>query len=285
MITTSRGSVLILSLWTLTILTGLTVTQAGTVGTAWRLTERLQDTLVAFDLAQQGLAQALTALEADPTRTWDAPSELWGHRQEQTTTDGAWTAIVSDESGLLNVNTASREALARFPESSAALAATILDGRAQHPFHHLAELALLPGMTGERLQQWAPVITVLGRGPVNLNSASAEVLELLGLPASAAETFVAWRNGPDGLLGTSDDHVFHDLADIAPAISPWLKPDEAAMLMNLVNTGQLSVRSNAYRITAYGHSAGRSQTQRTCVALVECQVPGIASTIRGWHED
>ncbi len=279
-----RGSVLILSLWTLTLLTSLTVTQAGTVGAAWRLTERMQDTLDALDLAQQGLTQALTTLDADSTRAWDAPSEPWGHRQEQTTPAGAWTILVTDDAGLLNVNTCSRETLARLPESSPALASAIIDQRTQHPFHHAAELALLSGMTPERLRSWAPLMTVVGKGPVNLNSVSTEVLEVLGVPASAAATIVAWRNGPDGQLGTADDHVFHDVADIAPVSSALLKPDEAVTLMNLVNTGQLGVRSNAYRIIAQGRSIGRSQTRRTCVALVERQAPGLPSTIRGWHE-
>lgn len=280
-----KGSVLLLGLWVMSVFTMWTVGQAGTLDMVARLVHRHQDILDAVALADDGFTHALRALDADPTRAWDASSERWGQRQEGTAPTGTWTTRVTDEGGTLNVNTVGPDVLARLPESSSALADALVGFRTLRPFRHVAELALLPGMTAERLAQWAPLITVVGQGSANLNSAPAGVLEALGVPATPAAVFVTWRNGPDGELGTSDDHVFHDVADIAPAVSPLLTPEDAAILMHLVQTGRLGVRSSAFRIVAHGRSAGRSHTSRTLTALVERQAPGAAATIRGWHED
>lgn len=281
----NRGSVLVLSLWVMSVLTTLTVTQADTVLSAWRLAQRHQDRFDALALAQDGVTQALAEMEADATRTWDAPSEPWGRRQTQTTRPGTWTTRMTDEGSRLNMNTASVGALARLPESSLALAQTLVAQRTRRPFHHVAELALVPGATLRQLQAWAPLITVVGQGPRNLNSVSASVLELLGIPPDAAAVFVAWRNGPDGELGTADDHVFSDVADVAPAISALLKPQDAAVLLYLVQSDRLGVRSNAFRVVAQGVSAGRDHPSRTLTVLVERQAPGAPAQIRGWHED
>jgi len=281
----ARGSVLIISLWMMSVLTTWTVGQAGTIEAAARLVHRHHDILDAMALAETGLTQALGALDADATRTWDAPSEPWGRRREETTPTGRWTVRITDEGGKLNVNTASRDALARLPDGTPALADALVERRAQHPFHHLAELALVPGMTPERLAQWQPLLTVVGRGPVNFNSAPAKVLEALGLPPAPAAVLIAWRNGPDGELGTADDQVFHDVAEIAPALADILRPDEAAVLLNAVSTGRLGVRSVGFCVRAEGMSGRRAPARRTLTALVERQAPGAAATIRGWHED
>lgn len=276
--------ILILSLWTMSVLTSLTVTQAGTVGMSWRLTEQPRELGTAARLAREAVCQALVQIAADETRSWDAPSEPWGQVREGQTVEGAWSVVVQDENGRLNLNTASPEALARLPESSEASAAAIVAARAQRPLRHLAELALIAGITVEQVTAWEPLVTALGRGAVNVNSAPAGVLEALGLSPSGAARLQAWRDGPDGRLGTNDDHVFSEVSAISPAISSLLVPEDLAAVTRLIATGQFDVRSMAFRVMATS-AVGDRPTSRRVTALVERQAPGRPPIIRGWHED
>jgi hypothetical protein len=53
---------------------------------------------------------------------------------------------------------------------------------------------------------------------VNINTASAEVLEVAGLEPQMASALIAARNGPDGQPGTDDDIPFLSLGDALGAI-------------------------------------------------------------------
>ena len=282
---TRRGSVLILALWATSTLTMLTVTQTGMLGTAWRLMERQGETITAWQLAYQGFSRALDALQSDEERGWDAPVEDWGAWQEEIQPEGAWRARAEDDGGKICVNTTPRSVLARLPESSPALAEAMTARRAERPFRHLAELAFVPGVSAEQLRLWRSLLTPLGRGPVNVNSASADVLEVLGLTRGAAERFVAWRRGGDGELGTADDHVIRDPGELADAAARVLRPGEAVVLTNLVASGDLGVQSRAFRIVAVSISVGPAKTSRSIVALVERGARHATPVIRGWHED
>jgi general secretion pathway protein K len=58
-----------------------------------------------------------------------------------------------------------------------------------------------------------------GAGPaVNINTASAEVLEVAGMDPAMASAIVSARNGPDGQPGTEDDIPFLSLNDALGAI-------------------------------------------------------------------
>ena len=90
---------------------------------------------------------------------------------------------------------------------------------------------------------------------VNLNSASAEVLRAVGLPASTVDKLLAWRAGRDRLLGTGDDQRFTGLRpDDRDLRECRLNSEEAAVLAFLVASGRLRVTSRHYCVSAYGWS-------------------------------
>ncbi|MBI3291689.1 MAG: general secretion pathway protein GspK [Elusimicrobia bacterium] len=253
-------------------MTTLVVAQAGTLGSAWRLWDRSRDALDAFDLARKGSARGLAQLEAD---------EIFPKPKAGEEANGTWSVAVADEGGRLNVNFVPWTILAHLPEATVNMAQAIVARREERPLQSLAELALIPGVTHERLEKWAPLLRAFGEQEVNLNSASQGVLEALGLARSTAGTLLAWRDGPDGVAGTQDDRIFRQTGDMAPAISKFLRAEEAAALMGLVNAGQLGTRSTSFRMSATG-KAGTSQ--RVLTLLVERQAPGIPPKIKGWHE-
>ncbi|MDR3401077.1 MAG: type II secretion system protein GspK [Chthoniobacter sp.] len=120
---------------------------------------------------------------------------------------------------------------------------------------------------------WQDELTVYSVGPIDLTSASPEVLELLpGLGHSRIEQFIAMRRGLDGIDGTPDDHVFPDLATVQQALA--LSPAQFESLRPLVtlNDPTLEIRS-------IGHSGATIRT----IAVVARKAAGKPQVL-SWNE-
>jgi type II secretory pathway component PulK len=62
---------------------------------------------------------------------------------------------------------------------------------------------------------WSENFTLLSQGPIDLTAAPVEILRILpGIGDARALRFVEIRQGPDKVDGTIDDHVFKDMAEI-----------------------------------------------------------------------
>lgn len=78
-------------------------------------------------------------------------------------------------------------------------------------FTSLEEILLVRGMdeVAKRKPDWREYFTLYGDGQIDINAATAEVIAAFAsIPLSDAQSFVAARNGADGLLGTVDDEVY-----------------------------------------------------------------------------
>lgn len=140
------------------------------------------------------------------------------------------------------------------------------------PMDDISELLLVKGVTGEMYtgqgtarKSAAPkgfghspfedngyafglrdVFTTFSDGKINLNTADANVLQLIpGVDEATAEAIIKTRSGPDGVDGTSDDTPFRNPGEIQRAgVSP-----EAAQ-----GAGQYGdVRSRTFRIEVTAH--------------------------------
>lgn len=58
------------------------------------------------------------------------------------------------------------------------------------------------------------LFTPISQGRVNINTASASVLQLLGMDETAASLIVKQRAGPDGVDGTDDDVPFRNVGEV-----------------------------------------------------------------------
>jgi general secretion pathway protein K len=112
------------------------------------------------------------------------------------------------------------------------------------PFYDIEEVALVRGMdmVSEFEPDWRDFFTLWSEGKLNLNEASAELIEVIvDVSANVAEEFVYDRAGYDGIERTEDDVVFASV-------------DEALVLLGAnENTvpgllGRLSVNDNTVRI-------------------------------------
>jgi len=92
---------------------------------------------------------------------------------------------------------------------------------ANRELRSVEELARVRGAAPLTAQRgWQDHLTVHSLGPIDLNSAPIEVLQLLpGLGETRLRHFVEYRRGPDHLDGTPDDNSFPDLS----AIQQFLK--------------------------------------------------------------
>jgi general secretion pathway protein K len=114
------------------------------------------------------------------------------------------------------------------------------------------ELLLIKGMTPIVLAEIQNLITVYGDGRVNINTARAEVLNILGLNERLVEKIIQFREGNDGIKGTEDDNAFRDISDIKKSLIDFgeLTVSEADQLDSV--TDQLTVRSDYFRINSVG---------------------------------
>jgi len=155
------------------------------------------------------------------------------------------------------------------------------------PLETVEELLLVRGVTLSLYNALNRFLTVYGSGKVNLNTASAETLEYLGLPKEIVQRIVELRKGEDGALGTPDDTVFKKVPDlISPEIikSLRLDQDQQLGLTNFLSARQgiLAVQSTAFRIQSEG-LLRQGGVKKRIVAIVDRSQK--KTVIKYWHED
>ena len=152
----SRGSILIMVLWILSILVLLSIGVGYTMSLDQKLIGYQKDRLIALHLAKAGVQQAIAELLEDPTPDVDAPVDSWFNNpeifKEIGLNQGSYTVSFSvqegdqadktvygimDEDRKININIASKEVLTRLPGVTNEMADSILDWRDEDPFPNL----------------------------------------------------------------------------------------------------------------------------------------------------
>jgi len=129
-------------------------------------------------------------------------------------------------------------------------------------YETLDEILLVKGMDKELYNKLINYVTIYGDGAVNINTASREVLEALGLADTLIDKILTVRRGKDGIDGTFDDHVFLQTYDIAAEINAVvpLTLDEAREIDALNARGLLTTNSFYFTIVVTGKLSSRSNT-------------------------
>lgn len=134
-------------------------------------------------------------------------------------------------------------------EEAEYFAAGIPDAPANRPFRSVDEMSRVLGM--EMLTRvhptWRDAFTIFGDGKVDVNEASADVLQAVtGLDAEMVEGILRQRAGGDGAEPTDDDFHFENLTQLAG----WL---QASGLPPEQLTARLSTESPVKRIDSLGY--------------------------------
>jgi general secretion pathway protein K len=134
------------------------------------------------------------------------------------------------------------------------------------PLDRVEELLLIRGVTPELYQGTpatdtdparpglADIFTTMTSGTINVNTASAIVLQALGLDDTQVQAVLARRDGADGIPGTDDDLPFHSAAEFFAAVGT-LDPATAQAAQPLV-----AVTSSFFTVKSTGEVGGVKRT-------------------------
>ncbi|MCD6339088.1 MAG: general secretion pathway protein GspK [Verrucomicrobia bacterium] len=122
------------------------------------------------------------------------------------------------------------------------------------------------------------LFTPCSSGMVNINTASAEVLQILpGIDETLAQNIVRVRAGPDGVEGTEDDTPFLDIGMLNPAVVPGLPPPELLQGMRRF----ITVQSRTFQVTV---DARLGNARRRFHAVLVRLNPAVVETVEFWWE-
>jgi general secretion pathway protein K len=243
----SRGSALLLVLWSLVLLSMSVFGVVEIVQASVSHASHLELESQARSLALSGLAVALDP-EIEPSDSL---------LDQQPDGGGKWNVSLQGEAARLNLNyvlaTGHREILVRLftgwglkqaqaqqaadclydwitpgdtPSREGAKIADYRRAGLDHLptgrlFTSLAEASFVLGMdlVEKANPAWQDSFTLWSDGPLDINEASPELLAaLFDLPLSQCQAFVQTRNGKDGIAGTSDDVLVPDVPALKAAL-------------------------------------------------------------------
>jgi general secretion pathway protein K len=134
------------------------------------------------------------------------------------------------------------------------------------PLDRVEELLLIRGVTPE-LYHGTPamdtdparpgledVFTTMTSGSINVNTASAVVLQTLGLDDTQVQAVLSRRDGPDGIPGTDDDLPFHSADEFFAAVGN-LDP-----VTKLAAQAFVTVNSSFFTVKSTGQISGVKRT-------------------------
>lgn len=242
----AKGAVLIITIWVLVILVILAGGLARAVSTEIRWVGYLERRLLSLNLAKAAIRRAALEQEKDIAPDYDSIYEL---QKEQLKELGRGKFIYSivDEESKININTVSRELLTALPGIMPETAKNIYESK---PFSLIEEILLLEGITDEEFSSFRDFITVYSDGKVNINTAGAEILRILGLEEDLIEIIERFRKGDDDELASEDDRIFKSTGSILSDLREFtiLSPEQSQQIIGLLSKNLLTVQSENLRV-------------------------------------
>lgn len=264
----SKGSILIIVLWLLFFLGALALAINRYVFSQLSLAQRLQNRSKAYYLAKAALNKALICVRQNEDEQYDALNSPWAIAKQVDLAGGYFKYEASDEERRVNINTAEQWLLNSLLRSACGIderaaneiSSAILKRRAAYGFFEMKEeLLLVEGVTQGLFSCIQGKVTLHSSGLINMNTADASSLGILGIESSLAAKIDSFRKGPDAVSGTSDDNVFISTGMIASSLgdSVKLSAAEYRQLSDALSSGLISVRSLNFSVKASGYY-GRS---------------------------
>ena len=244
------GSVLVAAVWILALFSILSAGLFRIVSSCLNISTRIERGSVCRQLARSACVLA-QAQESQDQTGYDTLYEF-SQKQSRQIDNLSFEFVADDESGKLNINSCSKQALSKLPGLDDYIAEKIIASELR-PYAAKEELLDVEGISGEVYKGLESFITVHGDGSININTAGLEVLYALGVDEALITTLIDFRAGEDEKEGTEDDAAFEDVADIVPQLkSRGIALAQEAVLVNLINQGLLRVDSQfrALKITA-----------------------------------
>ncbi len=279
-----RGSLMVITLWIVTLLSLFAVAMARYVSVELKLTRYRITKAQALAWARGGVYLAMEQLASDSTGPYDWIGDRWSSLPEETGTvpaaqvfalpvsskrdEGSVMSIqTTDEERRMDVNTASLQtlnSLLQNPEAAQAIR-DYIDADAEpvleEPLYYSKnspvsvpeELLDIPNMNQAwpRVQSYLTAFMPSSQMPtVNINTAQREVLIALGVSASTADSLINARPGMDRIWGTPDDCKATDAASAAKQLADCVFAGDQTLIDPVfsLNNVKFSVASTTFRI-------------------------------------
>ncbi len=246
----SDGSILIITLWVIIILSILSLSIGNFIFGQIKFTNFFIRSTGAVPLAKAACYSAFYERKEDNTKEYDSQEELLKERSQTLQGDVSYKYYFDDEGSRININTASKEVFAKLPGLNEELAEEIINSN-RRPFKVKEEILVVRGITKEEYSQFKDFITVCGEGKVNINTASKEALFALGLENDLIDIIMRYRKeyfGEDGNSGTNDDGAFLSTSNILSGLRSFemLSLRQEQQLLSAMS--YLTVKSEYFRV-------------------------------------
>ena len=231
---TKKGSVLVICLWAIMILSILGLGLTGLVFQEIKFASTYQRIILSLPVARAALKTVFLQRQNDLTPGYDTFAELTqpgkvflcgGNSYKYYFADisASCPEEVVDEGALLNLNLASVEMLEKLPGMNDDLAKSIVDSGLR-PFKSINEVLLVKGMSPENFELFKDMVTVYGNGKVNLNTANKPVLLALGMDEELADAILRLRKEhkiepPKDSAVTEPEYGISNLSTLAADLS------------------------------------------------------------------
>lgn len=317
----NRGSVFVFTLWAVMTLAIFAVGLAGMARQRVLIYQRIEKKSELKWIAESAVKKIIFDLRSAIKDPAFIREKKWYHTSldstQMTVGRGRVSYLISDESGKINLNTATFETLTTLfqnvahmsEEPASRLAAAVIDFRDEddhvntflgptgseryayelanlpyaplnRDFEFVSELRFVQGMTDEVFQKVSRILTPVGESSVNLNMATPDAMVGMGLQPETAEKIVDVRRGLDKKDGTDDDELIDNLDALTQALRAryGLSQQEEVSLQHAIKHGFFSTRPELFRIVVDAQMPGSNDHQR-----VVC-LYGISKGLVYWHE-
>lgn len=244
-----KGSILVLVLWVLIILSLLSITVSYRASGDIKLAKYESENIKALYLAKAGIAKMLAGLAKDKNN-YDSIDEDRNKEKEFWLGGGKIIYKVYDEEARFNLNSQDlgKEHLIRLGLNDD-LCQRLLDYKVTKGgkgFEFMEELFLIYGMTRDIYSKIRDRMTIYrGDNPrININTADEDVLRIALGNEFIADKIIEFREGQDARSGTGDDGIFTEDNFSVIFGNFGVTPETALRYQRL-----FSVKSNFFRIS------------------------------------
>jgi len=243
----NQGSILVVCLWTIMILSILGLGITGLVFQEIRFSKTYTRLITSLPLARAALKTVFYLRDKDATPAYDTWDELSKEEKVGLCANNSYrysfvdknnspdNPEIIDESALINLNLASVDVLARLPGMDKELAEAIVNSGLR-PFSTVNEVLLVEDISKDKFLLFKDFVTVYGMGKVNINTVSKAVLIALGLDEEMANLILRFRR-ENKIKPAATEATAEPAAELGYGIS-----NLASLLNNLRDFTSLSLR-------------------------------------------
>jgi len=253
----NSGSILVMAIWLITVMAIFGVGLGRISWSAYKFAKLRSDRFRSLYAIHTIVAMSKLNRLSDETGSYDTLPEF---PEDVEYKSGNLKIIYSfiDEERKININNTPRSILENLPGMDRDKANAITNSELK-PFNIKEKLLMLDEIAEEDYLNMKDFITVHGDGPLNINTCSEEMLEIIGMDRNLIATMTNFRKGEDGEFATEDDRFFESSANIIDSLREelYLSLRDEQTLISLISKNMLGVKANNYRIEADVYASGK----------------------------